>query len=101
MLAAASAGTGSYWWEQLPEDFHRQADGTELDAVYPLLVHGTAAADRLLRTALGGVMTLSMTPHLMRRSDMRKELEQLRYYHAFAEAGDVTQSFVAPPQVRV
>ncbi len=101
MLAAASAGTGSYWWEQLPEDFHRQADGTELDAVYPLLVHGTAAADRLLRTALGGVMTLSMTPHLMRRSDMRKELDQLRYYHAFAEAGDVTQSFVAPPQVRV
>ncbi len=90
-----------HWWEKLPEDLYRAADGTELDAEHPLKVRGTAAADRLLRNALGGAITVSMAPFFLRRRGMRGDFEQLNFYRRFADAGDVDASFVRPPPTPV
>ncbi|MEN8720411.1 MAG: hypothetical protein ABF296_09135, partial [Oceanococcaceae bacterium] len=100
-MAGAVNPHGTYWWEQLPADLYRHPDSTELDAEHWWKVRATAAADRVLRTGLGSVMAGSMAAVLIRPQRMREEMERLRFYHAYAEAGEVAQSFVAPPAVHV
>lgn len=93
------SGNTDYWWDRLPEDFYAQADGTALDLQHPFKVRSTALADRLLRTALGGVMTASMAPILASPKAMHRELELLEFYRDLARQGDVSQSFVKPESV--
>lgn len=101
MSAAIPLRNSNYWWDTLPADFYRQADGTELDALHPFKVRGTAAADVLLRSALGSVMAGSMAPLLANKGGIGPELERLRFYHRFAEQADLSQSFQEPGRVQV
>jgi pimeloyl-ACP methyl ester carboxylesterase len=84
------------WWDSLSADFYRQPDSTELDARYPFRVHGTAAADRVLRTGLGSLMVAAMARHLALPGHMRRQREALRFYHSYADAGDPAAVFIPP-----
>ena len=95
-----SAGS-AYWWDQLPEDFYKSPDGTELDKQHRFKVGATAAADRVLRAGLGSVMGASMTPLLLSKKALSQEFERLAFYREFAEKGDVQATFQAPEPVRM
>lgn len=101
MNVAAPEQDQQHWWTRLPADFYCQADGTILDAEHPLKVHGTAIADRVLRSALGTVMAASMVPMFLRRRGMAAEFRHLEFYHEYAAQQDVGRSFVAPPRVDI
>lgn len=90
-----NTGTAA-WWDELGADFYRQADRTELDARYPLLVHGTAAADRVIRTGLGTLMVGAMARHLALPWDMKRQRKLLQFYHSYANRGDADAVFIAP-----
>ncbi|MGJ8670292.1 MAG: alpha/beta hydrolase family protein [Oceanococcus sp.] len=93
--------TTAYWWNQLPEDFYAHADGTALDVEHPFKVRSTAAADRVLRSALGGVIAGSMLPLMASRKGMLEEVRRLDFYRDMAEQGDVAKTFVKPGEVRI
>lgn len=86
------------WWEQLSEDFWRQADGTELDTRHPLKVHGTAGMERVLRTSLSATVCAAMVASMARKGRARQEFEALRFYEPLARAGDPAQVFLPPPK---
>ncbi|EJM49266.1 hypothetical protein PMI26_00337 [Pseudomonas sp. GM33] len=86
------------WWEQLPEDFWRQADGTELDASNRLKVHGTAAIERVLRTSLSSTVATAMSVALYKGGNAGHEFEALRFYEPLARGGDATRVFLQPPK---
>ena len=86
------------WWQSLPEDFYRQSDGTELDALHPLKVHGTAGLDRVLRTGLATLMTTALAAPVLSRKRLRREQELLSFYRGLADDGDAKQVFIAPPR---
>ncbi|MCY1283528.1 hypothetical protein D9M68_389160 [compost metagenome] len=92
-----SSDPGSPWWERLPEDFSRQADGTELDALHPLKVHGTAAVERVMRTSLSATVAAATLASLSGSGRMQQELEALRFYEPLARAGDAARVFLPPP----
>lgn len=94
--AAASIARSPYWWEQLPEDLCKQPDVTELDQKHRIKVAATAMADHVLRAGLGGLISGSITPGMIRPGRMRREMERLAFYQPYAERGDVAESFVAP-----
>lgn len=79
------------WWEQLPDDFWQQVDGTELDARNRLKVHGTAAIERVLRTSLSTTVAAAMAAALSKGGDMEREFEALRFYEPLARAGDASR----------
>lgn len=89
------------WWEALPADFHRQPDGTELDARHPLMVRGTAAADIALRSALSAVIVAASAPHMVSARRLAQEREQLAFYAELARGGDADQVFLPPGPVTV
>lgn len=86
------------WWEQLPDDFWQQVDGTELDARNRLKVHGTAAIERVLRTSLSTTVAAAMAAALSKGGDMEREFEALRFYEPLARAGDASRVFLPPPK---
>ncbi|EJN23312.1 hypothetical protein PMI35_04671 [Pseudomonas sp. GM78] len=86
------------WWERLSEDFWRQADGTELDARHPLKIHGTAAVERVMRTALSTTVAASALATLSRRGRLQREFEALRFYEPLARAADASRVFLPPPK---
>lgn len=88
------AGAASAWWQTLPEDFYQQDDGTEIDAANRWLVHGSAALDRVVRTALGSAIGLALTPTMLRHR--RRESARMRFYEKYADRGRVEAVF-APP----
>lgn len=90
-----------HWWRHISNDLYREPNVTPLDDKHPLKVRGTAAADRVLRTGLGTLISAAMTPYFVRRSGMRRDLENLKYYRQFADAGDIEASFVKPPKTPV
>lgn len=90
-----------HWWDRLPADYYRWPDGTALDAEHPIKVRGTAAADVLLRSALGSVMVAAMAPRLATHRGMQDDLDKLAFYAPLAEAGDHARSFQAPEPVRI
>ena len=49
----------AHWWNHLPDDYYRHAVPTHLDPKFPLKVHGSAAMDRVLRTGLAAIESLS------------------------------------------
>lgn len=89
------------WWLRLPEDFHRQPDGTELDADHRLKVHGTAVLDRVVRSGLSTLLSVAAGPSMLTPRRMREQLWQLAFYEQLALAGDVDRAFPAPPTVAV
>ncbi|MAK45213.1 MULTISPECIES: alpha/beta hydrolase family protein [Spongiibacter] len=90
------------WWLSLPEDFYSQSDGTELDGESPLQVYGTAAVDRVLRTALGSAISASLLPKLLLNpSALADERRFMDFYAGLAAQRDVTKVFKTPPQVDV
>lgn len=91
----------AYWWEQLPVDLCDRKDETELDKLHPLKVGATATADRILRTALGGLIGGSITPGMILPGHMSAEMEKLEFYTRFAEKAEVAETFLAPPPTRV
>ena len=88
----------SPWWERLPEDFWRQADGTELDPRHPLKIHGTAAIERVMRTALSTTVAASALATLSRPGRLQREFEALSFYEPLARAADASRVFLPPPK---
>jgi hypothetical protein len=86
------------WWEQLPDDFWQQADGTELDARNRLKVHGTAAIERVLRTSLSATVAAAMAAAMSKGGGMEREFDALRFYEPLARAGDASRVFLLPPK---
>ncbi|MCX7070294.1 MAG: abhydrolase domain-containing 18 [Gammaproteobacteria bacterium] len=85
------------WWEQLPHDYYQRVDATEIDADHRFKVHGSALADRVLRTGLGSLVSAAMAPGLARRSGVAREREALRWYQPLADRAALDAVFVAPP----
>ncbi|BAN48702.1 S9 family peptidase [Metapseudomonas resinovorans] len=84
------------WWERLPEDFWLHADGTWLDAVHPLKVHGTGALERVMRTSLSTTVATAMLASLKGKGRMQEEFDALRFYEPLARAGDASKVFLPP-----
>ncbi|MGQ3057350.1 MAG: alpha/beta hydrolase family protein [Nevskia sp.] len=85
------------WWEQLPHDYYQRVDATEIDADHRFKVHGSALADRVLRTGLGSLVSAAMAPGLARRSGVARERAALRWYQPLADRAALDAVFVAPP----
>ncbi|WP_439640372.1 alpha/beta hydrolase family protein [Nevskia sp.] len=85
------------WWEQLPHDYYQRVDATEIDADHRFKVHGSALADRVLRTGLGSLVSAAMAPGLVRRSGVARERAALRWYQPLADRAALDAVFVAPP----
>lgn len=85
MPTAATAGA---WWQRLPEDFFRQADGTELDAEHRLKVAVTAGIDRVLRSGLGIAVSAALGPGFLTPARIHEQLRLMRPHEQLADAGD-------------
>ena len=85
------------WWEQLPHDYYQRVDATEIDAEHRIKVHGSAVADRLLRTGLGSLVSAAMMPGMALSRGVHREREALRWYQGFADRADRDEVFAAPP----
>ncbi|MDB5974486.1 MAG: abhydrolase 18 [Nevskia sp.] len=88
--------TAPRWWDQLPDDFFRQPDGTELDRHHRFKVGATAAVDRVMRSVLAGMMSLAMAPAILSRSGWQREIERLKYYAKLADLADSALAFPRP-----
>jgi pimeloyl-ACP methyl ester carboxylesterase len=88
---------GTRWWQRLPENFYRYPDGTEVDTHHPLKVHGSAFADRMLRTGLASLITIGMAPSLLSSARARRERNLLPLYRELADRGDADAVFAPPP----
>lgn len=84
------------WWQRLPADFHRQPDGTEIDAANRIKVGLTAGLDLSLRTLASSLLVPAAGSAFLLRRGLGEELELLRHYEALAEAGVAEQSFPEP-----
>lgn len=89
------------WWQALPEDFYLHPDHTELDALHPLKVRGTALLDHLLRTGLGTLMAAALAPPVLSRKRLRHEQQLLSFYREQAGQGDAERIFVQPRPVPI
>lgn len=85
------------WWQTLPEDLYLRPDSTELDAVHPLKVRGTAGLDHLLRTGLGTLMAAATLGPVLSRKRLRREQALLDFYRELADRGDEAEIFPPPP----
>jgi len=85
------------WWDELPEGYRHLLDTTDIGDEHRLRVFATAAGDRVLRTALGTLISAAMLPRLLTRRQFDRERERLRFYWRYADAGDAEQTFVRPP----
>lgn len=94
----AASDSHGFWWERLSEDFWRQTDGTELDARHRLKIRGTAALERVMRTALSTTVAAAALASLSGRGRLQGELEALRFYEPLARAGDASRVFLPPPK---
>ncbi|HWY25087.1 MAG TPA: hypothetical protein VNX47_09210, partial [Nevskia sp.] len=84
------------WWERLPEDFFRQADGTELDREHRFKVGATAAIDHVMRSLLAGVMSLAVAPAILSSKGWQREMRRLDYYANLADRADSALVFALP-----
>lgn len=92
------AEESSAWWDELPEDFYRQREGTPIDSAHPLLVNSSAAADHVLRNILGGLISTGMAPGLLRPARFReREQGRAAQYREYAARADVDAVFRPPP----
>jgi pimeloyl-ACP methyl ester carboxylesterase len=89
------------WWDALPDDFHRRREGTELDAIHPLKVHGSAAIDRAMRTALSAVMSAAVAPTWLLPRRFRRDMERLQFHAALAQHANSERSFPRPERASV
>lgn len=89
------------WWELLPQDFYRQADGTTIDHLNPVKIAGTAAVDRLARTGLGAMVSAGMGPSIINRRRMQADLARGDFYRQMADRANADEVFVRPRKVSV
>ena len=88
------------WWEQLPHDYYQRVDATEIDADHRFKVHGSALADRVLRTGLGSLVSAAMAPGLVRRSGVARERAALRWYQPLADRAALEDAARSVPSGR-
>ncbi|MDX1498079.1 MAG: hypothetical protein R3352_11020, partial [Salinisphaeraceae bacterium] len=89
------------WWELLPQDFYRQADGTTIDHLNPVKIAGTAALDRLARTGLGAMVSAGMGPSILNQRRMQADLARGDFYRQMADRANADEVFVRPRKVSV
>jgi pimeloyl-ACP methyl ester carboxylesterase len=99
-LAKTLSSARTPWWERLPEDFHLQADGTELDASHGLEVLACAAMEYMARVPLSTVVAIAMAPSMLGPGRAAREFELLNFYEPFARAADPARVF-RPPRKRI
>ena len=84
------------WWNQLPDDFYRQTDSTELDTSHCLQVRGTAALDRIARTGLSAAVSFAMAAALAPKRQMQEQRRLLEFYQQYANKADPAAVFPKP-----
>ncbi len=90
------------WWEQLDPDFWRHEEAFALDHGRDTrAIRATAATDRVLRTAFGGLLSGTAIPLGYSPLQLRRLRRDIDYYGAIAEAGDPHAFFREPPRVDV
>ncbi|MDX1497945.1 MAG: alpha/beta hydrolase family protein [Salinisphaeraceae bacterium] len=89
------------WWELLPHDFYRQADGTTIDHLNPVKIATTAGLDRVVRSGLGAMISAGMAPSVLMRSGMKADLARGDFYREMADRGNVDEVLVRPRKVPV
>jgi hypothetical protein len=85
------------WWEQLPDNFSRQANGLQLGLRHWPAVHATATLEHLIRVPLATLVAASAWPALTQPGRADREFEALRFYEPLARAGDASRVFIPPP----
>ena len=91
-----AASVAVKWWDQLPDDFFRRADGTELDRQHRFKIGATAAVDHVMRSVLAGIMSFAMAPAMLSRSGWQREVGRLDYYARLADLADSVKVFPRP-----
>lgn len=76
------------WWDSLPDDFYRQADGTEVDADHRVKVRSAAAIDIAMRTGLSAVVGAAVAPSLLLPGRFSRDMQQMQLHQQLADAGD-------------
>jgi hypothetical protein len=84
------------WWNQLPVDYYRRFEPTEIDREHRLKVAGTAVADRVLRTGLGALVSAAMVPPMATSAAVARQRRQLAWYQPHASGAERDQVFVPP-----
>jgi len=81
------------WWERLPEDFHWQADGTDLDAEHGLKIGASAAVDIAMRSALSALVSMTMAPAMRSPAQLHRQMQQMQLHQQLADAADSAAVF--------
>lgn len=84
------------WWESLPEDFDRKPYVTEIDRRHALKIKGAAAVDSVMRVGLSTAVLAAMTPHLLSRERLQRDLGNMEFYRGHADRGNLAEVFVEP-----
>lgn len=84
----ATATAAEAWWQRLPEDFFRQADGTELDADHRFKVGASAALDRALRSVLGVAVTAALGRSFLTPERIHEQMQLMQPHQALADTHD-------------
>lgn len=85
------------WWEELDPEFYRFREPFELPESDRLRVSGTAAADHVLRTLAGCLLTATVVPGSFSAKRRNEQEEDRGFYEKLAVTGDPARFFEAPP----
>lgn len=97
-IPAPAIEANAPWWQQLPNDFCRQPDRTELDAQFPLAVRTTAAMDRGLRTWLASMISGAMAASFLNPTKLKRQMAMLDFYRDLGSLHDVDAVYHEPPR---
>lgn len=84
------------WWERLPDDFYRHRYAPELAADHHTQVRITAAADCVVRSGLGVLVSMGLLTSLGTKAGARREMERLSFYKKYADLADAQVVFTKP-----
>ena len=85
------------WWNDIPKNYYQSFYKTELDDQHRLKIGLTATLDHVCRTGLAMSILMAMNKNFASGLHVRKELELLEFYKAFAESDNPANVFVEPP----
>lgn len=85
------------WWNDIPKNYYQSFYKTELDDQHRLKIGLTATLDHVCRTGLAMSILMAMNKNFASGLHVRKELELLEFYKAFAESDNPADVFVEPP----
>lgn len=100
-MSMSSIAPKGPWWDTLPADFYRRARPPRMPATQWPQIGASAAADRVLRTGLGVLISAALRETLYSRKTAARERQLLRFYAEQADAGDIQALFETPEPAAV